>query len=77
MLLCRSQMEYAMCVTVPFTNGSTDNYGQVQEERCTKAHKGESSRSLYHVAVDTFPFTSMAYIFFWIARCLTSCWLKN
>ena len=42
--------------------------------------KGKSQRSvvpkhtkvtLHHVAMDTFPFTSMEYIILWIARCLT------
>ena len=78
-----------LCVTVPFTNGvrcvcycavhkwNTDNYGHVQEKRCTKHTDVGHKVCLYHVAIDTFSFTSMKYIILRIARCFSWYRLKN
>ena len=70
-------MEYAVCVIVPFTNGVLITMGMSKRSAVPKHTDVGHTVCLYHVAVDTFPFTSMEYIILRIARCLSSYRLKN
>ena len=66
-----------MCVTVPFTNGVLITMGMSKRSAVPKHTEVSHTVCLYHVAVDTFPFTSMEYIILKIALWLRSYRLEN